>query len=510
MKSPVTEKPLVSLHPATGEVLAELPIDSREAVQEKVARARRAAEGWRAVPLSSRLALLRRLHDALARHAERVAHVLSAETGRPLQESLGAEVIPTLQSLGFLCRKAPSLLRPQRLPARGTWAIAEPHGVIGIIGTWNYPLFLNLVPLCQAVATGNAVVWKPSELAILSAQETQHLLDMVGFPPGIVETVYGDAETGRAIAQADCDKYLFTGSVQTGRTILAELARSGKPAVMELSGNDAFIVCGDAPLELAARSAVWARVSNAGQSCVAPQRFYVAQSVYEPFLERVRAHLAAIRPHEWTPLRTASARDRCHRLVREAVERGARLLHGGELDAARPGFFYPPTLLADCEDAMPVMAEDLFAPVLAVCPVRDEWEAIARANANPLALGGSVWTCDLAKGGRIAAALRGGLVSINDVLLDAAHPAIPFGGTGASGFGKQRGAQGLEELVVRKVVVFHLPDGARRHLYPYLPAAVPLLLAASRLRLPGGWRALGALWRAAMDWQRQSHGEGHS
>jgi len=499
-----TERRLVSCNPATGEILLEIRADSEEEVAAKVASAREAAEGWRVTSLSNRLTTIRRLHDRLARSAEQIARGLSAETGRPLQESLGAEVIPTLRGLDYLCRKAPSLLKPTRPTGQRTWMVPEPYGVIGIIGTWNYPLFLNLIPLCQALAAGNAVVWKPSELAILSARETQRLLESIGLPPGVVEIVYGDAEAGRALTQAACDKYLFTGGVQTGRAILAELARSGKPSVMELSGNDAFIVCADAPLKLAARSAVWARVSNAGQSCIAPQRFYVDQRAYGPFLQQVKRELEALQPHELTPLRTASARDRCHRLVRDAIENGACLLHGGAVDPENPGLFYPPTLLADCEDRFAVMAEDLFGPVIAVCPVQDDQEAVARANANPMALGASVWTGDRKRGAALAKQLRVGLVSVNSVLLDAAHPAVSFGGMRASGFGKQRGAQGLEEFVVRKVVALHRQGGTPRHLFPYLPAAVPLLLATARMRLPGGWRAMWGLVQAAFAWQRQS------
>lgn len=494
---------IVSFSPETGEILAEAPLAVAAEVHEKTERAREAQREWGRMPLRARLDLLRKLHSVLVQEADAVAWTLSAETGRPLQESLGAEVLPMMHSLEFLFREAPSLLKPMRLRARGTIAYAEPYGVIGIIGAWNYPLFLNLVPICQALAAGNTVVWKPSELAVFSAQTIARLLEAAGVPCGVVEIAFGASETGQALTQADCDKYVFTGSVPTGRAILAELAQSGKPSVMELSGNDAFLVCADAALETAARAAVWGRVSNAGQSCVAPQRFYVEQTVYEPFLQAMKRHIAALRPHELTPLRTATARQRCHRLVREAVEQGARLLYGGGFDPEQPGFFYTPTLLADCTDTMAVMQEDLFAPVLAVCPVRNEHEAVRRANGNPLALGASVWTEDRKRGAELAAQLHVGLVSVNEILLDAAHPAIPFGGVGASGFGKQRGAQGLEEFVVRKVVVRHAAEGTRRHLFPYLPAATDLLTAAAHLRGTQGWRTLPDLIRAAVAWQRQ-------
>lgn len=499
----VSPKILISFNPSTGEKLAEIVPDSSKDVSLKVKRADDAQDNWKNLRISQRLESIRRLHDILSRESERIANNLSVETGRPLQESLGAEILPTLRGLQFLCKSAPALLKPIRAGSHGMFAYAEPYGVVAVIGTWNYPLYLNIITICQALAAGNTVVWKPSELAIHSALEIEKLFELAGFPDGVVEIVYGDAEAGRLLTRADCDKYVFTGGVQSGRSILAELAKSGKPSVMELSGNDAFIVCMDAPLELAARSAVWGRVSNAGQSCIAPQRFYVVQSIYESFLNRLRVHLEALRLCELTPLRTEPARQRCHHLVREAVEHGARLLVGGEFDTQKPGFHYTPVLLADCNDSMSVMKEDLFAPVITVCPVMNEHEAVLKANSNPMGLGASVWTNDIVQGKKLASQLKVGMVSINDVLMDASHPEVSFGGVRSSGFGKLRGAQGIAEFVVRKVVAEHSVIGFRRHLFPYFPSAAELLKSAATIRGAGGWRSVPNLIRSAIAWQRQ-------
>lgn len=504
MDTSIPQAVLRSIDPRTCATLMEAQADTASQIRVKVANARTAFDHWRQVPLSSRLAIIKRIHDRLALDAEGVAKVLSTETGRPLQESLGAEVLPTLKGLEFLCRQAPCVLKTQRLCGSKAKSFAEPYGVIGVIGTWNYPLFLNLITLCQALASGNTVVWKPSELALASAVRIKELLTAAEMPVGVLEIIVGDAEAGRLLVRGDCDKYVFTGSLRTGRDILRELSSSGKPAVMELSGNDAFIVCHDTPLELAARSAVWGRISNAGQSCIAPQRFYVARAVYGAFVRHVKENLECLQEHERTPLRTAVARERCHHLVRKAIEQGACLMHGGCYDSKAPGFFYEPTLLTECDDTMEVMAEDLFGPVISVCPVADEDEAVSRANANPLALGASVWTCDLQLGSSLANRLRVGLVSVNDILLDGARPEIPFGGMRGSGFGKQRGSQGLEEFVVQKVISLHLPDGARRHLFPYIAETVEILRIMAQMRLPDGWKAWPSLVSAALRWQRRS------
>ncbi|GDX40321.1 aldehyde dehydrogenase [Armatimonadota bacterium] len=500
---PSHEKRVVSRSPITEEVLAECLVDSYTQVFEKVNRSRAASEHWQNTPLHERLTYFVRLRSTLAERAESVARVLSAETGRPLQESLGAEVLPTLHNLDYLIQNAGRILRSVRLPQRRGEVFASPYGVIGSIGTWNYPLFLNLVPLCQALAVGNTVVWKPSEYALYTAATTIDLFESIGLPQDVLQAVWGDGQAGRYLAQAGCDKYAFVGSARTGRAILSELAVQGKPSVMELSGNDASIVCKDAPLEAAARSVIWGRVCNAGQSCVAPQRVYVIAEVYEAFLEQCVKHITHLRLHELTPLRTAVARERCHRLVDSALTQGARLLHGGAFDLSRGGYYYLPTLLADCREDMEIVAEEVFAPVVCVCRVADESEAICRANSTDFGLGASVWTQDLSSGRRIASELQVGLVSINSVLLDAADPTVSFGGVSASGFGKQRGALGLEEFIVRKAVVAHSAQGVRRHLFPYLPATEGVLKGIITLRSRGGWRTIPELLRSANRWREE-------
>ncbi len=496
----------VSYNPATGEVLGSFPAAGAAEVACALRQAREAAEGWRERAVAVRVAALDRLRVRLADDADGLAESVTREIGKPLQEAYGADLIPSLNALDWLVRSAPRLLRARRIAGRrGVCLLPEPFGVVGVIGTWNYPLFLNLTPIAWALAAGNAVVWKPSELATATALRLAKHFERAGLP---VVTLTGEGATGRALCRAGCDKIAFTGGVETGRAILAQLASTGTPSVMELSGNDALIVCADAPLALAARSAVWGRCCNAGQSCVAPQRLYVVREVYARFLQEAQAALQALQSErDFGPLRTEALRCRAHQMVWEAVPRGARLLAGGYALSDRSGFYYAPTLLADCHAGMPALAQDFFGPVLAVCPVADEEEAIACANASEQALGASVWTRDLRRGQQIAARLRVGMVAINDVLLDAADPALPFGGLRAGGFGKQRGAAGLDEFVQWKVVAAHKVGGARRHLFPYRPATLPILRAFVAWRAARGAtaraRALKALAQAAQHWQRE-------
>ena len=498
----------VSYNPATGATIGTFPLTEPDEVSCALEKARELAEAWRSVTVSERCDRLRRLRDNLASDADVLASIVSTEIGKPLQEAYGADLLPTISGLDWLGKNVPALLKPRSIPgARHSQMLPEPYGIVGVIGTWNYPLLLDIAPIAWALAAGNVVVWKPSELAMATAMTVMCHFERALLP---VVCITGDGSTGRALCQGQgelqCDKVAFTGGVSTGRAILAELAEHGIPSVMELSGNDAMLVCADADVQIAARSAVWARCSNAGQSCVAPQRIYVVPEIYKEFVTACRERIEALRPElDYGPLRTSALRARIHGLVFDAVSRGAKLVAGGSCLDDRTGFYYAPTLLADCTDAMPVVAEDFFGPVLAVCRVQNTAEALVRINADSMRLGASIWTRDVAQGKEIAAKLRVGTVAINtETMLLAANPALPFGGFGASGFGKQRGATGLEEFVQWKTVSWQGMGGVRRHLFPYKAATLPILRGMIALKSARTFHAkidaLRGLTQAAKDW----------
>jgi acyl-CoA reductase-like NAD-dependent aldehyde dehydrogenase len=291
----------------------------------------------------------------------------------------------------------------------------------------------------------------------------------------------GDASTGVALCSSGCDKIAFTGSHITGRSILRILAETATPSVMELSGCDAAIVRADAEVVSAARALVWARCVNAGQSCVAPQRVYVSARIAESFVEAARAQMEAIQPgSEMGPLRTSRLREAVQQAVRQAVSRGGQIVCGGHV-LPGPGYFYAPTLIADGE-----MDEDLFGPVLCITPAANDAEAVRRANAGRFGLGASIWTRDMDAARRMAGAIEAGFVTINEAVLDAGDAALPFGGCRASGFGKLRGAAGLEEFVQWHTVVTHPAAASRRHLFPYRSATVRLLTEVAQAHAAPG------------------------
>ncbi len=495
-----------SYNPRNGARIGTFPISSAAEVACAVKRARERQGAWGAMAVGERVGALRRLRDSIAGDADALALVVAEEIGKPLQEAYAADVLALIGGLDWLMARLPGLLKPRTVAGeKRAQLLPMPVGVVGVIGTWNYPLLLDGATLAWALAGGNAVVWKPSELATASAVALYAHLERAGLP---VTLVTGDGGTGQALCnplQADAnsdeenagsyiDKLAFTGSVATGRAILAQLAPRGIPSVMELSGNDALIVCADAELNATAKAAVWARVCNAGQSCVSPQRVYVEASAYPAFLDACEAALKGLRAGvDYGPVRTDGFRKRAHGLAVDAVQRGARVVTGGDcLDGEEfaNGFFYTPTLLADCRDEMPIMREDFFGPVLCVRSARDTDEAIALANANPMGLGASVWTRDVSRGRDIAARLKAGVVTINsETLMTGTRPGLPFGGTGASGWGQQRGEAGLDEFVHWKTVCWQSKAGAQRHVFPYYDATMPILRGFLALKSARGVKA---------------------
>lgn len=473
---------------------------------------RRMAGEWSGAPVRDRLRLLRRLRRALGDRSEALAAVLAREIGRPVVEAYGGEILPTLKALAWLERHAERALRPRvlsRFPRRVVeW---QPHGVVGLLSPWNYPLFLSVTGIAWALAAGNTVLWKPSDLALETSALIGEALHAAGLE-AVVKLVPGGDATGEAVVEAGCDKYVLIGSAETGRAVLGLLGEALRPAVAELSGIDPMLVLPDADLETAARSAVWARMTGAGQTCMAPKRVYVDAGVYDRFLriaaeevDRLRVGDPLDSRTEVGPLRTEALRQEAVSAIEEAVRLKARLITGGDMVPGR-GCYLRPALLAGCDERMRVFREDLLAPVLAVSPFRTTEEAVTRANSAPGVLTASVWS--RREGRPVAKRLHAGVVSVNDVMLPGAEPGVPFGGAGGSGYGRMRGAEGLREMVRPRV----LDDGPpralpRMHLFPYRAGTLEILRASAETEAADGWagrvRGLRKLWSAARDYREE-------
>lgn len=441
-----------SLDPRSGEVIASYPRHTPAQVEEKVARARRAVRwctdlGFRG--RSHKLAAWRQLID---RRRDELAAVVSRETGKPMDDAR-IEGILALDHLHWAATHAEKVLGP-RNAAAGLLMINHKAtveypalGVVGVLGPWNYPVFTPMGSIAYALAAGNTVVFKPSEL---TPGVGQWLVDSFAEAVGedaVFQLVTGEGETGAALCRAGVDKVAFTGSTATAKKVMATCAETLTPVLVECGGKDALLVDADADLDDAAAAVVWGSMSNAGQTCVGVERVYVVDAVAEDLLDRVASRAAQVRPggapdSQYGPITMPSQLGVISGQIDDALTRGARAVVGGRESVRAP--YVDPVVLADVPEDSSAVTDETFGPTVVVNRVRDIDEAVERANASRYGLGASVYA--KARGHEIARRLRVGMVSVNGVIAFAGIPSLPFGGVGDSGFGRIHGVDGLREF----------------------------------------------------------------
>ncbi|HLN32009.1 MAG TPA: aldehyde dehydrogenase family protein [Gemmataceae bacterium] len=423
-------------------------------------RARRAQEAWAQLPVRQRLRLVRSFRHLLVEESTALCEAVARDLNKPADEVIAGEILPLAAACRFLEREANGLLRPRRTSAwqRPIWLWGQadtihrrPRGVVGIIGTWNYPILLNGVQIVQALTAGNAIVWKPSELGPSSAKVIVDLLLRAGCPQDLVQSLPATREAGQDLANADVDHIVFTGSSTTGRKLAETLGRRLVSSTLELSGCDALFVLDDANIDLAARAAWFGSTVNCGQTCIAARRAIVHRSVYQSFIDALKSVSAAALPMH---LALESQATQATRLIHDAQAQGATVL-----DTSRPTEKNGegtstcwPTIVLDAKPEMSFCQEASFAPILSVMPFDTVEEAVQMDALCPYALGASVFTGSAERGLSIASHLRAGMVTVNDVVVPTAHPATPFGGRGESGWGVTQGPEGLLEMTVPQVV----------------------------------------------------------
>ncbi len=433
-------------------------------VNAAMSSARLAQVCWKNTPLPERLDRIRELRGLIAEHAYLLAGASASARRRPALEALSAEVLPLAEACRFLEREAKTILAPRRLGLRGLplWLAGvrseihhEPLGVILIIGPGNYPLLLPGVQLIQALVAGNAVLLKPGAGGSPAARALIEIIHRAGFDSRLVALLPESTEAARAAIEAHPDKVLFTGSATTGENILAQLAPRLIPATMELSGCDAVIVRPDADLELTVKALKFGLTLNNGATCMAPRRVFVHRTIATELEGRLARSFPGGAPVSdpacsSLPIRAgAEAGATIRVLLSESLARGAHFVAGG---ITADGAVQLPAILAGVDVEARLLREDIFAPVLALVIVRDDTEAVTRANDCPYALGASIFSGDESTARAIARSLNSGVVSINDLIIPTADARLPLSGRRRSGFGVTRGAEGLLELTAPKVL----------------------------------------------------------
>lgn len=446
------------IDPATGEIVGRAPVHSVDDLERAIARATAAQPSWAALGHGRRSELLMSAADAIDAEAEALARILSREQGKPLNgpnarfEVAGAS--------GWLRAAAATPLETEVVFDDGqTHAELQyrPIGVVAAIGPWNWPQMITVWQLGPALRMGNTVVVKPSEYTPLSVLALVAVINRV-LPEGVVEIVSGGREIGAALSSHPAvGKVMFTGSTATGKAIIRSSADTVKRLTLELGGNDAGIVLPDVDPKAIAEGLFWGAFINTGQTCAALKRLYVHDRVYdavcEALVEVARAMPMGVGLDEANvlgPLQNRQQFDVVDRLVESAKASGARVLLGGEPDRDQPGHFYPTTLVADIDDANPLVQEEQFGPALPIIRYHDVDEAIALANGVEVGLGASVWATDRDEARRVAGRIEAGTVWINSH--GTIHPMVPFGGAKQSGYGLEFGVEGLKALGVPQVI----------------------------------------------------------
>jgi acyl-CoA reductase-like NAD-dependent aldehyde dehydrogenase len=460
-------------NPATEEAIAEVRPASADQVDRAVAAARAALPGWRRTPASERGELLHGVAAWLREHTGELGRLMALEGGKPLVENTD-EVGWTANAFSYyaeLGRHERGRVIPPVEDGQLALVLKEPVGVVAAIVPWNYPLLLLAWKVAPALAAGNTVVVKPSPYTPLATLRLAEAF--AGLPDGVVNLVTGGAKVGEAlVVHGGTNLVAFTGSVATGQRIGALCAEQVKRTHLELGGKDAFIVCDDVDLEVAAPGAAWAAYLNAGQVCTSAERFYVMEPVFDEFVDRLVAVTRELRlgdpldpATDVGPMVAEVQRARVERQLDGAVGAGARVLAGGDHGGHHRGWYLAPTVVVDVDDTMDLLTTETFGPVAPVQRVGSLDEAIARANALPYGLGANVYTRRMDYVLRCMEELEAGTVWFNDPLTD--NDAGPFGGMKMSGNARELGPEGLEAFRETKHV--HLDARAERKpwWYPY-------------------------------------------
>jgi succinate-semialdehyde dehydrogenase/glutarate-semialdehyde dehydrogenase len=456
------------VNPATEEVVDSVPSGSPEDVELAVATAQRAFKEWSRTDVETRAGILSKAADLIVENTQSLAAILTSEQGKPLAEAAG-EIHHLAHGVRFYAEAATKVrgayqdLPHTFGPAYGM-VIRRPIGVCAAITPYNFPLTLLGTKVAPALAAGNTVVAKPAATTPLATLEVARLFSEAGVPDGVLNVVTGRGSViGDAlVGHPDVRRVAFTGSTEVGRHVARLAAPDLKRLSLELGGSDPVIICADADVDAAVKAVIIGRYWNAGQACLGCKRVFVHDSVFDSFVSQLVDRVGRYEPGDGTvkpekpklrmgPIHTRSARDELLEQIESGVASGGELLIGGGTGSSGKGYFLEPAVIAEPSVDSRMMSEEVFGPVLPVLRFTDFDDAITRANDTPYGLGSSIWTNDARLIHRAAQEIDAGMTWVNQIHYG--YDELPFGGTKASGFGKEHGIESLDSYVELKSVV---------------------------------------------------------
>jgi acyl-CoA reductase-like NAD-dependent aldehyde dehydrogenase len=482
-------------NPATGEVIANVPVDSPEAVTATVKRVRANQPEWEAMGIEARYHWLGKLRDWLLDNQERVLDTMQRETGK-VRADAENETTYLGDLINFYGTRAAKYIgeesvRPHTplLASKKLRIQYRPHPVVGIISPWNFPLILSLGDAVPALQAGCAVVIKPSEFTPLGIAEVVEAWKHEIGGPNVFDCVQGIGETGGALVD-EVDFIQFTGSDRTGRKVMARAAETLTPVSLELGGKDPMIVLADADLDRAANAAAWGGMMNSGQICMSVERIYVEEPAYDAFVNKLTAEVGKLRQGDdgevgamTSPRQIEIVEDH----VDDALGSGARALTGGKR-VPGPGDYFEPTVLVDVDHSMKVMRDETFGPVVGVMKVRDADEAVRLANDTRYGLSGAVFG-ERERAEQVARRVECGAINVNDVLVNYFATDVPMGGWKESGIGFRHGEPGIKKYCRSESLVITRFGGKREPgWFPYTKSRRRLIAPLVRFFNARDWR----------------------
>ena len=484
------------LDPKTGKVFDEVvqtPVQEIPAIYEELVEGQKQ---WASISLKNRQKLILGIRDWVLNNIEDLALVISQDNGKSNTEAIIAEIYPVIDLIDHFGKKAHHYLEDEKIKlnnlllwSKKSFLAYQARGPVLVISPWNYPFSIPMGEIIFALLVGNSVLLKASSETPLVGLKMLEILRAAGIPKYAFQVATGPGRTiGKAILEHRWAHISFTGSVKTGKQVMAKAAKHLTPVKMELGGKDPMIVCADADLERAANGAVWGAFTNAGQACASVERVYVEEIVAQKFIDlvvdktnKLRSYLDSPSDYEVGPMTVKSQYEIVLKHIREAKKKNAPILTGGLPERRTNGWFIPPTVIIGVDHSFNLMIEETFGPTLPIMVVKDVDEAIELANDSVFGLTASIWTKSRYKGIKLARKIEAGTVCVNDCLYSHGLKETPWMGIKDSGFGVAHSKWGLEEMAQKKHINFDtFPTKRNLWWYPYGKPMHDAIKGASR------------------------------